>query len=96
MSCAGDVTYIATYTEVYISVPGDIDGNAALSQDDAAYLLLHTMFGEAFYPLNGAGGDIDGNGSITQDDAVYLLMHTMFGETFYSLNTPALPAKLKE
>ena len=77
-------------------IPGDIDGNESVTQDDAVYLLLHTMFGEAFYPLDGAEADIDGSGSVTQDDAVYLLLHTMFGETFYPLNTPAMPAKTKE
>ena len=77
-------------------IPGDIDGNEAVTQDDAVYLLLHTMFGDMFYPLDGAEGDIDGNGKVEQDDAVYLLLHTMFGETFYPLNTPALPAKIKE
>ena len=67
-------------------VNGDIDGNGVVNQDDAVYLLLHTMFGEAFYPLNNAPGDIDGNGKIEQDDAVYLLLHTMFGEAFYPLH----------
>lgn len=86
-------TIIHNYTGIIL---GDIDGNMETTQDDAVYLLLHTMFGEAFYPLDGAVADIDGNGSVTQDDAVYLLLHTMFGETFYPLNTPALPAKTKE
>ena len=76
--------------------PGDIDGDQAVTQDDAVYLLLHTMFGEAFYPLNNAPADIDSNGTVDQEDAVYLLLHTMFGETFYPLNTPALPVETKE
>ena len=96
VNCAGNTTYTATYDAVYNGIPGDIDGNEEVSQDDAVYLLLHTMFGEAFYPLNGVEADIDGNGTVEQDDAVYLLLHTMFGETFYPLNTPALPAKTKE
>lgn len=66
---------------------GDIDGDQAVTQDDAVYLLLHTMFGEVFYPLNNAPADIDGSGVVDQDDAVYLLLHTMFGEGFYPLNT---------
>ncbi|MBO5933534.1 MAG: hypothetical protein J6Q19_07440 [Bacteroidaceae bacterium] len=60
------------------------------------YLLLHTMFGEAFYPLNNAPADIDNNGTVNQDDAVYLLLHSMFGEMFYPLNSAILPAKVKE
>ena len=63
---------------------GDVDGDRAVSYNDAIYLLLHTMFG-AEYPLNGAHGDIDGNGTIDQDDAVYLLLHTLFGGSFYPL-----------
>jgi stress-induced morphogen len=96
VNCAGDATYTATYTAVSIRVPGDIDGNEKVTQDNAVYLLLHTMFGEAFYPLNDAEGDIDGNGKVEQDDAVYLLLHTMFGEAFYPLNIAAMPAKIEE
>ena len=77
-------------------IPGDIDGDEAVTQDDAVYLLLHTMFGEAFYPLNNTPADIDNNGTVDQEDAVYLLLHTMFGEVFYPLSTPALPVKTKE
>ena len=64
---------------------GDIDADEVVTQDDAVYLLLHTMFGEMFYPLNGAPADFDDDGTVTQEDAVYLLLHTMFGETFYPL-----------
>ena len=91
-----DTDGVCTVCGALDRIPGDIDGNEAVTQDDAVYLLLHTMFGEAFYPLNGAEGDIDGNGKVEQDDAVYLLLHTMFGDMFYPLNTPALPAKTKE
>ena len=68
------------------AILGDIDGDDTVDQDDVVYLLLYTMFGENFYPLNNAPGDIDCNGKIEQDDAVYLLLHTMFGEAFYPLN----------
>ena len=87
---------ICTICSALEHIPGDIDGNESVTQDDAVYLLLHTMFGETFYPLNGAEGDIDCSGTVDQDDAVYLLLHTMFGEMFYPLNTPALPVKTKE
>ena len=94
VACVGNATYTAVFEKLYVI--GDIDGDQAVTQDDAVYLLLHTMFGEAFYPLNNAPADIDGSGTVDQDDAVYLLLHTMFGEMFYPLNTPALPVKTKE
>ena len=72
---------------------GDIDGNDEVTYEDAVYLLLHSMFGEELYPLNGADGDIDGNGTVDQDDAVYLLLHALFGDMFYPLKNPALPVK---
>lgn len=87
---------ICSFDITVTCVPGDIDGDKVVTQDDAVYLLLHTMFGETFYPLINAPADIDGSGVVDQDDAVYLLLHTMFGESFYPLNTPALPAKTEE
>lgn len=67
-------------------VTGDVNGDNVIDHNDAIHLLLNTMFGEAFYPLNAAPGDIDRNGTVDQDDAVYLLLYTMFGENFYPLN----------
>ena len=29
----------------------DADGNDTVNQEDAVYLLLHTLFGDSFYPL---------------------------------------------
>ena len=76
---------VCTFCGHSILVVGDMDGNQVVDHNDAIYLLLHTMFGEIAYPLNGADADIDGNGTIEQEDAVYLLLHTMFGEAFYPL-----------
>jgi hypothetical protein len=76
-------------------ITGDIDGNGVINQDDAVYLLLHTMFGENRFPLNSAPGDVDRNDKVNQDDAVYLLLHTMFGENRFPLNPPA-PAPEEE
>ena len=81
-----DAEGVCTLCGALDCIPGDIDGNEVVTQDDAVYLLLHTMFGDMFYPLNGAEGDIDGSGVVDQDDAVYLLLHTMFGDMFYPLN----------
>ena len=77
------------------AILGDVDGNQDVTQEDAVYLLLHTMFGEDYYPLNGAPGDMDGNGTVDQDDAVYLLLYTMFGGEYYPLVTPPADNKPK-
>lgn len=66
-------------------IPGDVDGSGKVDQEDAVYLLLYTMFGENFYPLDKTVADADGSGKVDQEDAVYLLLHTMFGEAFYPL-----------
>ena len=68
-----------------VVVPGDIDGNERVDEDDAVYLLLHTLFGEEIYPLGDVDADIDGNGVVNSEDAVYLLLHTLFGEELYPL-----------
>ena len=81
--CRGDATYTAVFKR--IRIPGDIDGNETVTEEDAVYLLLYTMFGDAFYPIGEISADIDGNGLVDQDDAVYLLLHTMFGDMFYPL-----------
>ena len=66
-------------------IPGDIDGDGAVTYNDAIYLLLHTMFSAERYPLKGSPADVDGNGTVDQEDAVYLLLHTLFGKEYYPL-----------
>ena len=68
---------------------GDIDGNEALTHEDAVYLLLYTMFPEN-YPLNGAYVNVDGDQDVDQDDAVYLLLNVLFGDDFYPLQIIAV------
>ena len=86
----GFVRFVTNHFSLYVLVgngviPGDLDGNMAVDQADVEYLLLHTLFGEADYPLDTAIGDIDGSGSIDQNDVIYLLLHTLFGDTLYPL-----------
>ena len=83
-------TIVLNFVNTSVTIPfqyiiGDLDGNKTVTQDDAVYLLLHTMFGEMFYPINDMPADMDGNGVVNQDDAIYLLLHTMFGDMFYPL-----------
>ena len=85
-------TIIYNYTgtpEDITQIPGDIDGNEVVDQEDAVYLLLHTLFGEEIYPLGDVDADIDGNGAVNQEDAVYLLLHTLFGDAIYPLKKGA-------
>ena len=56
--------------------PADITGNGQIDEDDAVYLLWHTLF-PADYPLP-SDADFNGDGLITDKDAIYLLWHTLF------------------
>jgi predicted peptidase len=62
---------------------GDMDGDGAITQEDAVYLLLHTMFED--YPLRYGSADVDGNEGVDREDALYLLLRTLFGESFYPI-----------
>ena len=63
------------------SIIGDFDGDNKLTDADAVYLLMHTLWGEK-YPINNMYADFNKDGSITDADAVYLLMHTLFGDKY--------------
>ncbi len=56
-------------------VAGDMNGDGAVNDADAIYLLRHTML-PTRYPLSGEG-DVNGDDVLNDADAVYLLRHTM-------------------
>lgn len=63
-------------------VPGDVDENNGVDQDDAIYLLFHLYFPER-YPVNSHHDpDYDKDGDVDIDDAFYLLYHVYFPERF--------------
>ena len=62
---------------------GDLDGIPGVTDADAVYLLMYTLFNED-YPLN-QDCDFNSDNAVTDADAVYLLMHTLFEED-YPLN----------
>ena len=69
---------------------GDLDGSETVTAADAIYLLYHTLFGEARYPVS-QPVDFTGDGNVNAEDAIYLLYHTLFGAERYPL--AAAPAK---
>ncbi len=79
----GNAEYTATFELRDPYVPGDIDGEAGVSDADARYLLMYTFFPED-YPVN-QPVDFNGDKSVDDNDARYLLMHTFFPED-YPLN----------
>ncbi len=60
---------------------GDVNGDGAVDNDDAIYLLYHTVFGEEEYPVNQTC-DFSADGVIDNKDAIYLLYHTVFPEDY--------------
>ncbi|MBR6916418.1 MAG: hypothetical protein IKN36_08665, partial [Clostridia bacterium] len=80
-----DVTFVTEPGTVSVRsvLRGDFNGDEAVTDDDAVYLLFYTFFPET-YPLN-QDGDVNGDGTVTDDDAVYLLFYTFFPDV-YPLN----------
>lgn len=60
--------------------PADITGNGQIDEDDAVYLLWHTLYPDLF-PLNKAV-DFNGDGEATAADAVFLLWHSLYPKEY--------------
>ena len=78
-TCTGSATYTAVY-----DLLGDVGNDGKLNDQDAIYLLRHTLFPE-LYPVN-AYADFNADGKVNDQDAVYLLRHTLFPD-LYPLKT---------
>jgi hypothetical protein len=61
-------------------IPGDLDGNGSIDNQDVEFLLWHTLFPED-YPLT-ANGDLTGDGEVNNEDVALLLWHTLFPEAY--------------
>ena len=61
-------------------IPGDLDNNQIVDEDDAIYLLQYVLMPE-FFPVY-QPVDFDGNRQINEDDAIYLLQHVLMPNLF--------------
>ena len=76
--------YAEKYGREFVDISivlGDIDGNDTVDNNDAIYLLYHTIFGEEEYPVN-QECDFNDDGIVDNNDAIYLLYHTIFGDEY--------------
>ena len=80
VDCAGAVAYTATYTTASLAIPGDVDGDKAVTRNDVVSLLLHVTMPNRF-PLN-AEADFDGDGAVTRNDVIRLLLHVTMPNRF--------------
>ena len=63
-----------------LNIPGDLNGDAILNEDDAVYLLRHVLMPDQF-PVT-QQTEYTGDGKIDEDDAIYLLRHVLMPEQF--------------
>ena len=61
-------------------IPGDMDFSGKVDQDDAVYLLYHTIFPKVYKIFQEY--DPDRNGAVDRDDAFYLLYHVNFPDAY--------------
>lgn len=61
-------------------MPGDLDGNMVVDENDVIYLLQYLLMPEDF--TVGQTVDYDKNGVVNEDDVIYLLQHLLMPEEF--------------
>ena len=64
------------------AVAGDLDGDGAVTDRDAVYLLMFSFFPEEYPVADPTTCDYNRDGMITGDDAIWLLMHTFFPDDY--------------
>ncbi len=81
--CKEYFTIENTASSVPSALPGDMDGDDNLTNDDVVALMWHVLFPE-LYPLT-ADTDLNKDGALTNEDVVALMWHVLFPE-LYPLN----------
>ncbi len=61
-------------------LPGDVNNDGKVTDEDATYLLMHTFYPED-YPVR-QDCDFNHDGEITDEDATYLLYYTFFPDDY--------------
>ncbi len=74
------VSIWGTDQEVQLTPIGDLTGEGSVTEEDAAYLLYHSLLPE-IYPANQTA-DYNGDGQVDSQDAVYLLYATLLPESY--------------
>lgn len=61
-------------------IPGDLNQDFTVNEDDAIYLLQHVLLPD-YFPVEQAV-DYTGDGQVNEDDAIYLLQHVLLPDFF--------------
>ncbi|MBR3144887.1 MAG: hypothetical protein IKF53_03225, partial [Clostridia bacterium] len=73
--------YLLNAKMVFVAdIPGDINGDGVISDQDAIYLLFSYYFPDK-YPVS-QPCDFNKDGEVTDQDAIYLLFHYYFPDKY--------------
>ncbi len=81
--CYGNAVYTAVFELAENQpdyIPGDINGDEQVNEDDVIYLLYHVVFPDQ-YPIT-IPADYNADGMVNEDDVIYLLYHVVFPEQY--------------
>lgn len=75
-----DGNWICLDYVIFGTVPGDMDGNNMVNEEDAIYLLRHILVPD-LYPVQGEA-DWNGDNAVNEEDAIYLLRHVLVPDLY--------------
>ena len=75
-----DGNWICLDYVIFGTVPGDMDGNDMVNEEDAIYLLRHILVPD-LYPVQGEA-DWNGDNTVNEEDAIYLLRHVLVPDLY--------------